>query len=721
MKQPIPYPQIFGFCCPNASKIRQMIAVYRPVAFLLAVLWRPEIVKLFFIMLHFSPFSYCRTVVWGIFLCFLSTAPTSRAQPITPALSARTANHQINLVLDTSKKEVQATQVLTFNNPSGDTIWTMPFHLYYNAFKNNKTIFMQNGGRVFTSKSQEEMEQGIWPYIQVTQVQTPDGLLPQDSLQFIQPDIPNPNDHTVLEVRLTSPILPYSSYSITLQWQSKIPKASIRTGYNRDYYFMVQWYPKLGVYEPAGTRFSTEGQWNCHQYHPQTEYYGEFGVYEVTMNVPLGYVVGGSGYEIASKEKNDRKIVTYRAEDVIDFAWTASPHFMELHRDWKGVDVKLLIMPEHVCNKERFYEAAFFTLDFFEAYLEKYPYPSLTIVSPPYYGLFSGAMEYPTLFTAPTLCLLPENLRTTQTLTMHELTHQYFMQMLATNEQEEAWLDEGFTAFFEAKMMDKYYPKGVFYWEYLDWYIGSMEYRRGRFFNSDNIKVGPMSQPSWQFVHGGQRQIFYGKGAVSLATLEGLVGTPCFKDIMKQYFKRWKFKHPSRLDFIKVAQERVRAFHSEEYASKVDYYLEQVIYGTDACDYAVHSISNNKIQEPLGYFEDWEKAKIPTGNSSQQYRAKTILYRLGGLQVPQEVRITFDDGSSVLEKWDGQARSHDFTYVGNKQIVSVHIDPAFKVPIDQNIWNNSYTLKPQSSGVLRYSSSFFTWMEGVMVSLSLLI
>jgi hypothetical protein len=666
--------------------------------------------------------SNCFRFYFCCFVYLFSTINSSKAQD-SSALSPRTANYQIDLVLDTAQKEIRATQVLTFNNPSGDTIWTMPFHLYYNAFKNNQTVFMNNGGRNFAKNSPAHELQGIWPYISVVQVTTPDGLLPLDSMQYIQPDIPNPADHTVLELRLTTPILPYSSYSISMQWLSRIPKAAIRTGYNRDYYFMVQWYPKLGVYEPAGTRFTRVGQWNCHQYHPQTEYYGDFGVYEVTMDLPRDYVVGGSGTQIAKEIKNNRQRVTYLAEDVIDFAWTASPNFLELHRDWRGVDVKLLIMAEHVCNQERFFEAAFYTLEFFEDYLEKYPYPSLTIVSPPYYGLFSGAMEYPTLFTAPTLCLFPENLRTTQTLTMHELTHQYFMQMLATNEQEEAWLDEGFTAFFEAKMMDKYYPKGIFYWDYLDWYIGSMEFRRGRFFNSDNISIGPLSQESWTFRHGGQREIFYGKGAMSLATLEGLVGTPCFKNIMRVYFKRWKFKHPSRFDFMAIVRERVRYFHTEEYARSIDLYMEKVVYGTGICDYAVHSLSNNKIVRPLGYFEEGSPALKPSEEEEEtpQYRARAIIYRLGALQVPQEVRITFDDGTSVLEKWDGKARSHDFTYESSRQIVSVHIDPSFKVPIDKNVWNNSFTLQPNSPGVLRYSGSFFTWMQGVLVSLSTLV
>lgn len=655
-----------------------------------------------------------------LLLCLGINASTQDKRFPSP-LSPRTSNYDIKLTLDTEKKQVSAQQRLTFKNPSSDTIWTMPFHTYYNAFKNNKTTFNREANRLMSTKSQEDVDSGIWSWIKVLEVIDEQGNNLSDSLAYVAYDDGNKDDHTVLELRLKNPVLPYQSYQIDMKWQSQIPKTAIRTGYNREYFFMVQWYPKLGVYEPAGTRFAKKGQWNCHQYHANTEYFGEFGVYQVEITVPEIYTVGASGFQISEATKGKQKSYTYLAEDVIDFAWTANPEFTVITEQWEGIEIKLLVMPEHECNQDRFLEAAKHTLKFFENYLEKYPYPNLTIVSPPYHGLFSGAMEYPTLFTAPTLCMLPPNIRTTETLTMHELTHQYFMQMLATNEQEEAWLDEGFTAFFEAKMMDIYYPDGVFYWDYFGVHLGSAEFRRGRFFNSENIKIGPMSKFGWHFKHEGHREIVYGKGSVFLQTLEGLVGEECFQDIMKTYFQRWKFKHPCRHDFIAIVNEIVPKHHGNKFGMDMNWFLDQVIYGTEECDYAVSSISNKIIEEPLGYFDNTDKPLLPSGKKENLYEAKTILYRWGELYVPQEIKITFDNGETVLEYWDGKSRSYDFTYHGTRQIVSVEIDPFFKIALDKNLINNSYTVEQKSSGITRYFTSFMTWMQGAMMTMSVLI
>ncbi|MFT5647315.1 MAG: hypothetical protein ACI976_002005, partial [Aureispira sp.] len=300
-----------------------------------------------------------------ILLCFGFGAST-QDQKLPIPLSLRTANYDINLTLDVDKKQVEAQQYLTFKNPSSDTIWTMPFHMYYNAFKNNKSTFALEANSILSSKSPEDVENGIWSWIKVTEVTDQEGNNLSDSLSFVSVDDKNENDHTVLILRLKEPILPHGTYGINMKWTSQIPKTSIRTGYNRDYFFMAQWYPKLGVYEPAGSRFAKKGQWNCHQYHANTEYFGEFGVYKVNITVPENFVVGASGFLVEEKEapKNlslslsrPLKTYTYLAEDVIDFTWTANPHFIVLEEKWKDVQIKLLIMPEHVCNKERFLSA----------------------------------------------------------------------------------------------------------------------------------------------------------------------------------------------------------------------------------------------------------------------------------------------------------------------------------------------------------------------------
>ena len=104
-----------------------------------------------------------------------------------------------------------------------------------------------------------------------------------------------------------------------------------------------------------------------------------------------------------------------------------------------------------------------------------------------------------------------------------------------------------------------------------------------------------------------------------------------------------------------------------------------------------------------------------------RYEAKTILYRLGEFVVPQEVKITFDNGDVVMEQWDGKARSHDFTYEGTRQIISVEIDPALKIPLDKNLINNSYTLEPKSTGISRYFTSFMTWIQAAMLTASAIV
>lgn len=655
----------------------------------------------------------------GLWCCLLGGQ--AWAQSFATPLSPRTASYNMEVYLDVEAKKVNARQTLVFINPSSDTIRNMRFHMYYNAWKNNKTDFFTESGRIPRTKDQEEIEQCIWSWVEVTKVLDAQGNDLSAGMRYVQPDNDNTNDDTVLDLVLEEPVLPYATYTLEMEWASQIPPLMIRTGYSKDYFFMVQWFPKLGVYEPAGTRFAKEGQWNCHQYHPATEYYGEFGVYDVKLNVPKDHVVGASGFLVDKKEEKDRAIHHYLAEDVIDFAWTAHPGFVEVKDQWRDTEITLLIRPEHQCNQHRFLEAAKHTLDFFADYLASYPYPTLTIVSPPFYGLNSGAMEYPTLITAPTLCNLPEGIKTTETLVIHELTHQYFMQILATNEQEEPWLDEGFTSYFEAKILDKYYPEGTLSWPYMSMQVGSEELRRGRFLAADNIKVNPLSDFGWHFKHGSYAQIVYGKAAVGLRTLEGLVGEELMKKIMRRYFEQWKFKHPSRQAFIDETLAVVSEVAGEEKRKEIAAFLEQLIFGTEACDYSVHEIINKEITAGVGFFDNTTDCEREMKEGSILYEAQAIVFRKGEFVVPQEVRIVFDNGEEKWEQWDGQNRSKEWTYVGPHRIVSVEIDPAGKIPLDINLINNSLTLEPDQTGILRYFTAVLTWLQSTMVSMATLV
>lgn len=651
----------------------------------------------------------------------LLLSSTLSSQSFAHALSERVSNYDIQLRLDEDSKQIHAEQVLVFNNPSADTIWTMQFHMYYNAWKNNRTNFMTGSSRAPRDKASEEIERCEWSWIEVTEAK--DTLGNALEMHYIQPDDDNTNDQTVLEIRLKTPVLPFQSYRLDMKWQSQIPNLMVRTGYNKDYFFMAQWYPKLGVYESAGQRFATKGQWNCHQYHAATEYFGEFGVYKVSMTVPSDHIVGASGFLLNKEQQGDMTTHTYLAEDVIDFTWVSHPGFMEVEDNWGGVDIRLLIRPEHACTTDRFMKAAKSSLRFFKDYLggDPYPYPTLTIVSPPYYGLNSGAMEYPTLMTVPTMCDFPKGIKTTETLTIHELTHQFFMQILATNEQEEPWLDEGFTSYFEAKILDKYFDGGIISWPYMRMNISAEEYRRARFFNADNIKVNPLSDFGWHFKHGSYAQIVYGKTAVALSTLEGLIGEELMQEVMQTYFQRWKFKHPGRADFLAVMKEVLEAKLAAKQAKNILSFFDQVVFGTEECDYSVYSIDNKAYTAPLGRFENEEACLNDLNNKKEGYEAKAIIFRLGEMILPQEILVTFDNGEQVLEKWDGQARSHELRYLGSRKIVSVHIDPDNKRPIDRNLINNSMTVEQESLGLMAYLTAFMTWMQALMLSLTALV
>ena len=116
-------------------------------------------------------------------------------------------------------------------------------------------------------------------------------------MEYIQPDDGNKHDRTVLRVALPKPVAPGQTIRVELQWQSKVPRTFARTGVRGDYFFLAQWFPKIGVFEE-------DGKWNCHQF-IQTEFYADFGIYDVKMTVPNGWVVGATGKEIEKADNSD--------------------------------------------------------------------------------------------------------------------------------------------------------------------------------------------------------------------------------------------------------------------------------------------------------------------------------------------------------------------------------------------------------------------------------
>lgn len=637
-------------------------------------------------------------------------------------LSPKIASYDIDLRLDVDDKKVYADQVLYWKNPSEKPVSELQFHLYYNAFKNTESTFMQNRG-IFEGLLGNALKKECgWAWTKVTEMEDEAGndLLP--SFKFIQPDVSNENDQTVLQVKLPVAIEAGQTASFKMKWEAKIPKTMPRTGYNKDYYFMVQWFPKVGVYELAGTRYAKEDQWNCHQYHATGEYYSDFGDYNVKINVPKDYVVGASGVLIDKSEDDGRITWNYKVEDVIDFAWTTSPHYSTLEDQWEDVNIKLLTYPNHEHYAPRFFESMKNALTFLDEHLGPYPYPSITIVDPPLHGIYTGGMEYPTLISSLSFCFFPEGIRTPEILVTHEFIHQYFMQMVASHEVEEPWLDEGFTTYFEGRIMDKYYGEFSSTIDWLGVKVGNREFNRAEFLQSSNPKIAPTSTKSWKYNHGGYGTIAYNKTAMWLKTLEGIIGLEAMDDIMSTYFERWKFKHPCGNDFIAVVNEIVKKHHGNKYGEDMDWFFDQVHYGTEVCDYAVDWIDNKSSYSAVGFVENEEDC-LPYESSKELegYTSKVVILRLGEMKLPVEILINFEDGSSVLEEWDGIERSTEFVYKGSKKIMSAIVDPERKIDMDKNYINNSMTLEPQKTAIKKYFYNFLLGAQEIMQSITALI
>ncbi len=643
-------------------------------------------------------------------LGFTLTSSGQSAKPIFPQpLSPRLANYQIDVILDPVTKKLNGRETLTWKNASPDVIRELRFHLYLNAFRNDKSTFMrESGGQLRGVTIDQEAKETAYGSIDILSMKrrgsggnAPEALV----YQYIQPDNrttdrSDVSDHTVIRVPLNKPVGPGETITLDIAFKAKLPKIFARTGFSRDFFLVGQWFPKIGVYEPAGTRYATVGQWNCHQFHANSEFYADYGVYDVNITTPKAYWVSATGlYQSEKLHQNGTKTILYHAEDVVDFAWTASPHFEVLNDKWKRpsggeVSIELVMQPEHRSQAKRHIDAAKATLTYFDKYLGRYPFPNLTIVDPPLHASGSFGMEYPTFITAGTVWAIPNGARFPEEVTIHEFGHQYFMQLLATNEFEEAWLDEGFNQYYEGRIMDETYGLRSSQIDLLGYKMGDMESSRDGYVHQNNPAVGSSFGNTWQLPDGQYGVLTYFKTATWLRTLEGLVGRPIMDEIMQTYFIRWKFKHPNGQDFIDIVNEIVPKRLGSKYGADMNWFFKQVLYGENVVDYSLHSLKNRTL--------DKQKQTIVT------------VQRNGDGIMPVDVLVHFDNDKEVTLHWDGKEHQRQFTLTQNAKVLWATVDPKQKIYMDTNFNNNSLTLEPSSAPAAKFAVKFLFWVQNWM-------
>jgi hypothetical protein len=642
-------------------------------------------------------------------------------------MSDRITEYDMKVNLDTESKKIKGDIKLKWKNPSQDTVSDLQFHMYLNAFKNDKSTMMTEGAPFLT----DEKDRG-WVEIESMQDQEGNELTP--NMHYFQPDqetgyryltLPQEKplkpddpekDQTVLRVPLEKPVLPGDSIEVRISFTSKLPALTRRTGYAEDYYFVAQWFPKLAVYEPQGMRGAEKGGWNAHEFHRNSEFYSNHSLYKVDITLPKDFVIGSGGVELNKHENGDGTAThSIRAEDIVDFAWTASRDYLAFEDQWEHVSIKFLCHPEHAYQAERHIRAVKYALQYLNDHVGPYPWPHVTFIGPPAKGSAANGMEYTTIFTAGTIWGLPEGIRLPELVTVHEFGHSYFMGMLATNEFEEPWMDEGMNTYWENRIMDYAYGKktSVFNLPFLN--AGDVEFARLQYVMYPNPKIADSYRPAWEFPHGSYGTLIYQKTATWLNMLERMIGQETIDEIFQRYYNRWAFKHPGTQDFIDIVNEVVTEIHGDKFGESMDWYFDQFLKSDKMMDYAVVGVTVRKMKEKGGVFGDFENKEFREPDDIEDmYRSIVRMERMEEAIAPVEILVHFDNGEEVMEYWDGRERSHDLVYERPEKVVWAQIDPDMKMLMDSNILNNSYTRNPSKLVAGKYAGKFLFLVQNLM-------
>ena len=620
-------------------------------------------------------------------------AVTQDAIPRSP----RNASYTLTARLDPGSHTIEGSGRLRWKNVSKHPATELRFHLYWNAWRDADSTWLRELAR---AGGATEKAAGDYGGIDVSTIAIGGQNLVSAS-RFIAPDDGNPADRTVLSVPLSQPILPGQTADVDLAWKSRVPRTFARTGRIGDYYFVAHWFPKIGVLEDAG--------WNAHQFHFTTEFFADFGVYDVTLDVPQGWLVGATGVEQSRRDSGGRTTYRFVQDDVHDFAWTTSPVFVERRQKFEEaglppVEMRLLLQPEHDTQADRHFAAARAALKYYGTWFGPYPYPQLTIVdpvtifNPDAQGEGTDGMEYPTLISAGTRWYNAWPDFGLEEVVVHEAGHQFWYGMVATNEFEHAWMDEGINTYSTARVMHEAFPNrfqvveryfgGLASWAYSDvpW---SRELDGNRLFSYRRAAaLEDQSRPSWRYATTAAGGISYSKAAVWLGTLERLLGWPTTQRILAAHFQGGAFSHPTPEQFFALA--------SEVSGRDLSWFFDAVHRGSATFDYAV--------------------GRVASSEQDGKRKHSITVRRLADGVFPVAVRVT--SGGTVRQfDWDGRDRWTTFQFVDAEPVTRVVVDPERVLLLDLNFTNNSWTSQPRGpDAAAKWAARWLTWAQEVLLT-----
>ena len=384
----------------------------------------------------------------------------------------------------------------------------------------------------------------------------------------------------------------------------------------------------------------------------------------------------------------------------------------------RPVEITLFLPAAHRFAADRYLRAAKVGLRELGLHLGAYPYDTLTMVDPPRGVMGSAGMEYPTLITLGVQPFLGlpglRGIRASEAVTVHELAHQYFQGQVASNEFEESWLDEGFTQYWEVKILDAEWGAPL---RLPGLSVTAEEVGRRSLLRP--VYSDPIVQPAWKFRNVSSYAFSsYDRTAAVLQHLERLLGRERFHRALREYFRTWRFRHPSTEDFLATFQEAV--------GEDLGWFFDQALRTTRKMDYGIRSARTRRESDPEGWFgEGDDRRRLPepeatdaaaeraedeeppaeragegdepegdsAGPGETMWVSEVTAFRFGEFVHPVTVELEFDDGVTTREDWDGRARWRRWEVRRPARLVAARVDPDDRLLLDADRLNNGRLLE----------------------------
>jgi hypothetical protein len=478
----------------------------------------------------------------------------------------------IEVSLNTRDKTLDGFEKLTYHNNSPDTLSFIWFHLWPNAYKNDRTAFsdqmLRNGNTKFYFANKEERG-----YINRLDFKV-GGVTARTE--------DHPQHIDIVKVLLPAPLPPGAQATITTPFHVKLPYNFSRGGYDGQSFQVTQWYPKPAVYDARG--------WHPMPYLDQGEFYSEFGSFDVRITVPKTYVVAATGELQNAEEKQwlktrtadvvkqptahatqktkapvasskspatrrstapttkpaaipappvETKTLQYLQKNVHDFAWFAARDFIVESDTCQLPSGKVIEAYSYYTPREQktWKKSLSYLKDavrFYSREVGEYPYPTVSVVQGP--ESFGGGMEYPTI----TIISPMPDPRTLDLVIAHEVGHNWFYGILASNERMHPWMDEGINSYYEQ--------------QYEQYKYGKTYHEEELLFQTlvQKSEDQPIASTAEEFTSENYGLVAYYKTSQWIRLIEQALGAERFKTLMQQYYEQWKFKHPQPQDFKNI-------------------------------------------------------------------------------------------------------------------------------------------------------------------------